>query len=1406
MIRRISFIFVLLTVLFCQKAWATHIVGGELNYFHLGGNQYAITLIVYRDCLGGQAAFDNPARIGIYNSSGTLVLNLAATLDSVVPLQSTINSSCVTAPTNVCTEVGYYTEIVTLPPVVGGYTLAYQRCCRNAVVQNIQTPGSVGATFVATIPGSESFPANSNPVWNQLPPLFICAGLPFTFDQSATDLDGDQLVYSLCTPNAGGTTNNPAPSPPSAPPYSSVSWQSPYSLNDLLGGPTPFSINATTGQITAVPGTQGTFLVGMCVQEFRNGVYLGQTTREFQVTVSNCLAPVASPADLNAVSASFPFTNCSPFVQFQATNSSGFSVFWDFGDPSTVLDISTLPNPSYTYPGPGQYTLTLVVFNPANPNDPLCTDTVTQVVTVQPPIVVNAGPDLSTCPNESQQIGTPAQSGFNYAWSPSAGLNNASLAQPTATVTQSTVFTVTVTDAVGCSGTDQMSLSLLGNPNASAGPGATICQGGSAQLAASGGVSYSWSPAATLSDPNIANPVASPTGTTVYTVSVTDSDGCVGTDTVTVSIATPLISAGADVGFCVGGTAQLSASGGSSYTWSPATGLSATNIANPVASPAATTVYTVNGVDANGCAGSDAVTVTVNQLPAISAGFGQGVCAGSDAQLNATGGVSYVWSPAAGLSSTTVASPIVTFLQDTMTFTVLGTDQFGCQNSASVTVWQLDPPNVTVSPNTVVCLGQSANLLATGGTSYSWSPASGLSSTSIPNPVATPLTTTTYTVTVGQPSGNLVTNGDFTQGNVGFTSDYTFSNNLVPESRYSVVTNANSVHPSFQGTGHTGNVPQDNFLVVNGSSTAGLNVWCQTISVTPGTEYYFGAWVSSVVANNPAILQFSINGQVLGSPFTAPFNLNNWSQFFQVWNSGSATTANICIVNQNTVTGGNDFGIDDISFSTLCYSTATVQVGVNPQPQANAGPDAAICAGATYTMQGSGGVSYQWVPPIGLTNPASATTVSSPLSTTTYTLLVQDNIGCTGSDQMTLTVNPLPLASAGQDRAVCVGGSTVLQGSGGVTYQWSPATYLSDPASQLPLCTPLQNISYTVTVTNSNNCSATDQVSVTVNPLPTISAGPDTLICRNGSVVLNASGGVSYVWGPLTGLSDPQSASPTATPQIPTVYTVTGTDANGCVGTDDVSVTIFTASAGPDGTVCEGDGFVATAFGGASYLWSPAAGVSNVTSASPVISPGQTTTYTVVITSEYGCEDSDQVTVQVLTNPIAAFSASFLPSCDGIYAQFINGSENAETYRWNLGDGSSSELLNISHTYPAGLGAVVTLIAYNNDGSCTDTLVQDFTGQWFGNDTIEVNYATFFSPNGDGLNDCFRPGFDGRFSDCYSLTVYNRWGALIFESTGGQGHCWDGRTKAGRPVDDGTYYYISRLNGVDRAGYVTLVR
>ncbi|MCF8277668.1 MAG: gliding motility-associated C-terminal domain-containing protein [Flavobacteriales bacterium] len=1630
--KRLLLLFSTIFFLGFQNASATHIVGGELVYNYLGNSQYAVTLVIYRDCLSGTADFDDPAAVGIFNSSGTLLQNLNFNLDSVVSIQSSINSSCVTAPSNVCTEAGYYTEIVTLPPIAGGYTISYQRCCRNAVVQNIQNPGDVGATYVATIPGTESSPANSSPFWNNLPPLYVCVNLPWQFNHSAFDADGDVLVYSLCNPYEGATANAPQPDPPAAPPYTPITWAAPYSLTDMMGGTVPLTIDPVTGELNATPTSVGTYVIGMCVQEYRNGVLLGETRRGIQVNVVNCQAPVAFPDDVNEISPT-SFINCTEFVEFNAFNSAGFSVWWDFGDPTTTSDQSTIQNPTWTYPGPGVYDLTLVVYNPINPNDPLCTDTVVQQVTVQDTVIPDAGPDQSTCPGIPVQIGTPAVPGWTYQWTPATGLDNANIAQPTASITQQIVYTLTATDAVGCSGSDAVTIGLLSNPGANAGADVQICSGDSVQLNATGGVdylwfpftfiddntianpfvfpptsteyivgvtssdgcvgvdtvlvevlsaqlqvssnvdicfgdstqlsasgavtylwspnqdisdvnssspfvsptvttiytvdaitgngcevsgavevtvnalpnvnagldvsicdgestllgaiganSYTWSPSASLDNPNSQGPLASPVSTTTYVVEGTSSLGCTDLDTVVVTVnALPLVNAGVDQTLCLGQSVQLTVTGADTYQWTPSTGLSDSNIPNPTAQPTQATTYVVEGTDVNGCTGtdtvlvdvftvsatadtticigdqaqlgafggtswswtpttglsdpsaqfptadptttttytviaddgtgclaSDDVTVTVSPLPTVFAGFDQGVCAGNQAQLNATGGVGYVWTPAAGLSNPNISNPVVTFSTDTITYQVTVTDNIGCSNTDAVTVWQEPLPEALAGPDTTICVGGSVELFATGGQTYIWSPTSGLNNPTSQNPTATPLTTTTYTVTVGQQSGNIVFNGDFSQGNVGFGSDYTYYSGgpNMGEGLYAVETDANAVHNAFQGTGHTGNAPQDSFMVVNGAGIPNQNVWCQTVSVSPNTDYYFGAWVSTMVASSPAILQFSINGQVLGSPFSAPFNTNNWVQFFQTWNSGNATTATICVVNQNTNTGGNDFGLDDITFSTFCTNTAEVTVTVNPLPQADAGADQAICIGETTQLEGSGGSTYEWVPPIGISDPTDPNTDASPITTTNYTLIVRDNIGCEATDQMTLTVNPLPQANAGPDHAICIGESVVLQGSGGTVYQWFPTTYLDDPTAQLPISTAEATTTYTLTVIDNNACVNTDQTTVTVNPLPIVDAGQDSMICANATIVLQASGANTYLWSPLVGLSDPQSASPSASPTNGTTYYVTGTDVNGCSNMDSVSIMIFGVAANSgDYVICLNDSVQATVLGGSSYVWTPTLGVSDSTSNAPYLSPETSTNYIISVTSAFGCLAETEVNVQVLSLPIAGFTAAFEPSCDGIFASFNNTSENTQTYSWNFGDGTFSSSMEPTHIYAVGSGNVVTLVAYNNDSLCVDSMTIDYSGQWFGNDSVTIDYSNVFTPNFDGINDCFKPDFDGRFSECYELKVYNRWGELLFESVAGQNHCWDGRTKGGNMVPEGTYYYISVIHGMDHAGYVTVI-
>jgi len=366
------------------------------------------------------------------------------------------------------------------------------------------------------------------------------------------------------------------------------------------------------------------------------------------------------------------------------------------------------------------------------------------VVTVFASAQSNAGTDDGICESGSTQLN--GSGGVIYEWSPPDGLSDPQIPNPIASPDATTTYTLTVLDANGCTDTDEMTLAVNTVSGIDAGPDAIICLGGSTTLASTGGVSYSWSPTIGLSNANISNPVATPTTTTTYMATITDANGCTGTDAVTVTVDTLVgVNAGPDVSICTGASTVLGASGGVSYSWSPAAGLSDPSSATPTASPASTTTYTITATDANGCSGTDQMTVTITTLQTASAGTDQDICLGGSTTLAASGGVTYVWSPATGLSSTSIATPVAN-PSTTTTYSVTVTDADGCSgtDAMTLTVTPLDFANA--GPDQEVCVGSTTNLAASGGISYSWTPATGLSNPAIANPTVGPTGPITYTV------------------------------------------------------------------------------------------------------------------------------------------------------------------------------------------------------------------------------------------------------------------------------------------------------------------------------------------------------------------------------------------------------------------------------------------------------------------------------------------------------------------------------------------------------------------------------------------------------------------------------------------------------------------------------------
>ncbi|MEO6758042.1 MAG: PKD domain-containing protein, partial [Saprospiraceae bacterium] len=306
-------IWALLFSLFSLPAtlFAKHIIGGEMTYKFIetlpdGKNRYEFTLVVFRDCNSSTngANLDNPARIGIYSgniNAATFVQSLNANVESLEYIDPVIPSCAdVSSVSGVCVQRGIYLFTLDLPPLQNqSYFIVYQRCCRTVQIVNIANPDQYGATYMVEITPQAQAMQNSSPSFANYPPTFICNNFPLNFDHSATDADGDSLVYSFCTPltggGQGGGNNNctaTAPNPPCGPPFGSVFFVGNYSQNNPMGGTPMISVNPQTGLLTGTPMLLGQYVVGICVREYRNGLYMGAVSRDFQFNVVDCTPTV----------------------------------------------------------------------------------------------------------------------------------------------------------------------------------------------------------------------------------------------------------------------------------------------------------------------------------------------------------------------------------------------------------------------------------------------------------------------------------------------------------------------------------------------------------------------------------------------------------------------------------------------------------------------------------------------------------------------------------------------------------------------------------------------------------------------------------------------------------------------------------------------------------------------------------------------------------------------------------------------------------------------------------------------------------------------------------------------------------------------------------------------------------
>ncbi|MBS1779207.1 MAG: gliding motility-associated C-terminal domain-containing protein [Bacteroidetes bacterium] len=353
--------------------------------------------------------------------------------------------------------------------------------------------------------------------------------------------------------------------------------------------------------------------------------------------------------------------------------------------------------------------------------------------------------------------------------------------------------------------------------------------------------------------------------------------------------------------------------------------------------------------------------------------------------------------------------------------------------------------------------------------------------------------------------------------------------------------------------------------------------------------------------------------------------------------------------------------------SVSCASSVTgntVSVIVNPAPIANAGNDTGVCPTANVQLHGTGGGSYSWYSTSTIINPASATPTVTGYTAGTYNLVVTNAYGCKDTDDINITINPVPIANAGNDTTVCSVPSVQLYGSGGVSYSWYSTAAIVNANTATPLVSGTTIGTYYVIVANGYNCKDTDDVNVLVNPAPVANAGNDTAVCPTALVPLHGTGGNTYSWYGTSSVTNPLTANPTVSGYLTGTYYLVVTNSYNCKDTDDVNVVINPvpiADAGNDTAVCPAANVQLHGSGGGTYSWYGTSTITNAGTATPIVTGYVAGVYDLIVTNAYGCKDTDIVNVNI--NPVPAANAGSDTSLCPVSNVQLHGSGGG-TYTW----------------------------------------------------------------------------------------------------------------------------------------------
>ncbi|MEP2024573.1 hypothetical protein [Reichenbachiella sp.] len=747
----------------------------------------------------------------------------------------------------------------------------------------------------------------------------------------------------------------------------------------------------------------------------------------------------------------------------------------------------------------------------------------------------------------------------------------------------------------GCTQSDSKTLYVIdANPNAIT-DDANLCVGESANLSTSlgtnylrGTTTYKWTPSTALSNRNISNPVASPTSTIFYEVEVSNS-GCDFTDGVTVNVSTPSGSGVTDnsVEVCVGNGVQLEAYGGTAYSWSPNSNITGRNTATPTVSPSSDRTYTVNVTHSGGCIKSYTVDVDVNSLPdpkifyegiEVASNGSVNYCSGEEAGFQAIdnnnlGGLSYSWFPGVGLNNSSVSNPTFITGAGDPSYTVTITSGDGCQNSETINLVEENIGSTSITADQVICLGENVNLSVTGGSTYTWYPSTGLDRIDVANVVASPTTSTNYTVRIGN-------GGDcFVEEEV-FVAVQSGSTGAVTNDAFEIC------EGEAVGLEATGGI---SYTWTPNQNITGRNTATPTVNPTDTKTYtvevgYANDWSSfhevGVDVNPAPVLRMYNNSTFVANNGNIDYcegiakdgiAVTGGSTYEWFDENGLKVGINNPFVSNPvfTIVGDTYFEVVGTS-SKGCQSTARLYFQeVTMGATSISADNTSLCIGESAVLTATGGDKYTWFPSTGLSNSQSPTPIATPVTTTAYSVQIENlSTGCYVTEQVTINVNyPANGDVTLNEYTICIGESQQLEATGGDTYDWFPNVDIDDATISNPTVTPLEDRTYKVTIGYANGCSEVKEVEVNVADMGNIKTTVNglvtgaTTICENTDVQLSVENIYAqfYDWNPKVGLTAYDISNPVVNLASDQIYTVDVTDINGCIKQTTIDLTVESA-------------------------------------------------------------------------------------------------------------------------------------------------------------------------------------------------------------------------------------------------------